>query len=148
MTATEETLGGFIEQAAARSWAANKLPYLLSSLAPDFKNEGHDYKQVIGDERLKSAAKRLSGLYSFMVVEHPTQRAKVGVIPKGESFDFVDEKAAHRAVGSVSSHSPGSASQRQKASLEFLEALGKLPPDLLDGITVSTKVLVKLLGSR
>lgn len=144
MTATEKMLGEFIENEAANAWSTKKTPYLLSALAPDFADGGHDYKSVIGGERLKSAVKRLSDSYKFKVVEHPSQKAKIGVIPKDEDFEFTDDPDRNRPVSSSST----STDQRQQKVLDFFEILGHLPPDSLDGIVIPTRTLVRLLGRR
>lgn len=142
MTATEETLGKFIEKAATRAWEDHRSPYFLSSLSPEFREEGHDYKAVIGEERLKTAVKRLSGRFNFTVVEHATQRAKVGVIPKGEAFEFEEKPTSRRGTTLMASH----VEERQRITIEFINELGRLPPDLLDGVVIPTKVLVRLLA--
>lgn len=146
MTATEETLGKFIEKAAVEAWEGKQAPYFLSALAPDFERDGHNYKDIIRDERLKSAVKRLSEIYNFAVVEHPTQRAKIGVIPKGQEFSFeVDHASTPRETFDSMSDSNG---HRQKIVIEFFEALGRLPPDLLDEVVIPTKVLIRLLAGK
>lgn len=142
MSELDSVLGHFLERKAAASWERNGAPYFLSALPPEFKLEGHDYKDVIGDERLKSAAKRLSERYGFKVVEHPTIKAKVGVIPKDQIFEFSTERSEKKLPVRIEQDS---VEERRRIVLDFLELIGRLPPDLLSEVSIPAKVLSRLV---
>lgn len=141
-----EDLNAFLREKAAERWAAEQQPYLLSSVAPDLKARGQDYRSALGEERLKAFVKRMGETGEFRVVEHPRQKAKVGIVPVGEDFEFSEE-------GDRLPNGPGVAarafpSSRERTVLDFLRILGHLPDPLLEEVSIPTKVLARLLVRR
>lgn len=144
MTADEKTFIAFLSNKTLETWGEGQRPYMLSSIAVDFKAVEGDYKEVIGQERLKVAVSRLSEGSDFKVIEHPFQRAKIGLVPKDVEFEFqeitqVNGKSSDRGRG---------IEQRHRAVLNFFKVLGELSPEDLDGVVIPARVLVKLLKDK
>ena len=142
----DAAIGKFVESQVEAKWQAIKQPFFLSNIAPALKVENLSYREYIGEERLKSAMIRLSETYSFKVIEHPTKRAKIGLIPKYADFNFVSDTSA---VTDTAKMQDDALSQgATEAASEFLNALARLPPDLLDGISIPATTLARLLQKK
>ena len=76
-------------------WADNQRPVFLSALPKELLQRiGGDYKAVLGEESLKTFIGKTSGNASgYKLVEHPTQHAKLGVVPVSVEFEFELEEA-------------------------------------------------------
>lgn len=143
MSETEDTIIRFLTEKANASWRDQK-PYLLSFATPDMLDAQIDYKAILGGERLKAFVERTATEGGYRLVKHPHQRAKVGIVPDGVVFEFDDavqeETVPTRMV-------PGEQAQGS-VLLNFLSALSSLPEEDLNGIVISTRVLVKLARKR
>ena len=142
---TEDQLKEFLRKSAAEAWEATAEPYLLSYVANALKEQGEDYKSALSeDERLKGFAERVErDDQLFKVVQHPSHKAKVGLIPYDESYVFpVVER------DSSNSEMRASRTRNETALLGFLDALKGMPDDLLNDINIPIKVIVALLRKR
>jgi hypothetical protein len=145
--APETSLEGVLEhvQGIVREhWGATREPLLLSLIAPELSSHGMDYKQLLGTVRLSEfLASNAEG--RFVLVRHPTKRAKVGLIPAGEQFEYEPEPipVTRTAIGVTSKRRSA-----RYALLNFLDALGDLPPEELDKIVLPVSAMVKLLERR
>lgn len=116
--------------------------YLLSDAGPDMVADGIDYRAILAGERLKAFVERTAPDGGYRLVQHPRQRAKLGVVPVGKDFEFKDEPVAEVGTEVVPREVVRSA--KGAALFDFLHALSKLPPDEIDGVVIPTRVLVKL----
>ena len=140
MEKTEAALGAFLKEKAAENWK-NEAPYLLSSLAPDLRLESVSYREVIGaDETLKQFVQRTGETYGYKIVQHPSQKPKVGIVPADADFEFED--TGQKPLQERRSGPPDG------VLYNFLRALGKLPASEIDKIVIPTSVLVKLARYR
>lgn len=146
MPFAENQLIEFLRSRAQERWEAEHQPYLLSLVATDLRSQEKDYHEAIGEERLKAFVKRTGENGGYTLVEHPVQRPKVGVVPSGVEFSFDDIDESQRL--DVASGNCGTINERERVVLLFLRALSRLPDPLLDEISISTKVLVRLLTHR
>lgn len=144
---SENGLMAFLKMRVAEHWNDDSTPYLLSNLPSDLKPEGVDYREVLGEEKLKAFAKRTEGAETYRLVEHPTQKAKIGLVPSDSQFEFVvDETVKEESeVNSVQRPKKGEGS---RAVLDFLHALNKLTDEDLNEIIIPTKIWVKLIARR
>src|SRR3954465_3399208 len=85
---TADDLSNFLAKKAEERWTVEQQPYFLSSVAPELKANGRDYRSAIGEEKLKAFAKRIGSSSGFKVVEHPTQKSKIGIVPVNSNFAF------------------------------------------------------------
>lgn len=140
---TEAKLIEHLVEQTKNHWEKAEQPYLLSLVATDLRDEGVDYVAILKDERLKSFIQRVADQGAFKFVEHPSQRAKIGLIPNDKEFSFDSDKKSEEA-----SDKPRLRVHGDQAVTSFLHALSRLPDSLLDEVIIPTKVLVKLLSRR
>jgi len=130
---------------AQEAWDISNQPFMLSDLSPALARKGIDYRKVIGGQRLKGF---LEGAREHVkVVVHPTQDAKVGLIPPGETFEFPQESQS--APKSTNAHRDrGGASRRKYIVLNFLELLAELDDESAGQVQLPTHVLMKLMREK
>jgi hypothetical protein len=119
-------------------WKEKASPYLLSFVEPALTERGINYKEMLGDERLKAFVKRTKGKTTYDVVEHPSQRAKVGLIPPDATFSYPSVEAEMVAP-------TRRVSEGELLLLNFLRSVAKLPDDDLNAINIPLRVFVKLV---
>lgn len=141
---TENELKEFLRKSAEESWEATGEPYLLSFVANDLKGQGADYKSALPEnERLKSFAERVQEADQiFKVVQHPTQKAKVGLIPFDKTYAFPLEPREERKAAVVGR------SRSEQVVLSFFDILKGLPDDVLDDVHIPAKAIVLLLRKK
>jgi hypothetical protein len=140
---TEAKLIDHLVEETKKHWDKEEQPYLLSLVATDLRDEGVNYAAILKDERLKSFIKRIADQGAFKFVEHPSQRAKIGLIPNDKEFSFSADERGEEASDKSLPRAHG-----DQAVISFLRALSRLPDALLDEVVIPTKVLVKLLSRR
>ena len=122
-------------------WEEKKAPLLLSDVPRSLELEyPHiDRASVLGEQSLKAFAKETAGDNSYRVIEHPTQRPKVGLLPSGNPFEFevLEEKDAP--------HSKRSNSGNRETVFRFFKLLASLPSNDLEKINIPVSVLVKMM---
>ena len=71
------------------NWSSLSQPILLASL-PKLLEEtiGSDYRSLLADQSLKSFIKATESTGQYRLVQHPTQSAKVGLIPAEAAYEF------------------------------------------------------------
>ena len=116
-------------------WMRSKTPLLLSSVPGALEAEGiSEYKSHTGDANLKTFVKSASATGKFKVVEHPIHRAKIGLVPAGERFEFSD------------SNNDQARSELTRTDLEgFVRVLRTLSRDELSRLNVPASILMRLL---
>lgn len=141
---TEKELKDFLRKSAEESWDATGEPYLLSSVATDLKKQGVDYRSALpADERLKSFAERVQEAdLMFKVVQHPSHKAKVGIIPFDKTFAFPAEPREERKAATAGR------SRNEQVLLSFFDVLQGLPDDVLDDVHIPAKAIVLILRKR
>ncbi|MDK2761938.1 MAG: hypothetical protein KYX64_11345 [Sphingopyxis sp.] len=141
----EEGLIEFLRQRAQERWDTDEKPYPLSLVSTELARQGVDYRTILSDERLKSFVKRIPESSGFKVVEHPLQRAKIGLIPSDQVFSFEDEQDDPSSAVASKTRAP---TDREQVVISFLRALARLPDSTLDEVVIPTKVLVRLLTKK
>ncbi|WP_171229877.1 hypothetical protein [Ruegeria sp. HKCCA4008] len=137
-----DTLIDFIKTNSNELWDAFEEPYLLSKIPGEFKEEhGTDYKDILGDERLKHFVKATEATGSYLLVEHPVRKAQVGVIPAGNEYKFPDLERETQ---------PEKRERRQPPNAvivtSFLKLLSQLSDEELSEVHIPTKILAKLIS--
>jgi hypothetical protein len=150
LEANHDTLKAALKRSAEQFWQQHGQPFLLSDVAPGLKAEGIDYKAILDEETLKSFIKRTGETCGYRLVEHPTQRAKVGLVPSEAQFSFPDTRTdtplSERSP--ASERRPSAASDRERVILAFLRALSRLNDDEIESVNIPVRVLIKLLGTQ
>lgn len=142
---TEEQLKEFLRTSAGEAWEATAEPYLLSFVANDLKQQDQDYKSALAaEERLKGFAERVEKEEKlFKVVQHPFQKAKVGIIPFDMNYAFpVRERDSAKSDVRIAR------SRNEEALLTFFQTLKSLPDEMLDDVHIPTKVIAFLLRKK
>jgi len=103
---------------------------LLEDKVPDFRT-------ALGSRTLKAFIKETEQFGGYKLVEHPIQRARVGVVPAGADYKFPSEMDHSSMTIAKGSH--------QEATLAFFRALATLPSEDLEKVIIPASVLVKLL---
>ncbi|MBN8815293.1 MAG: hypothetical protein J0J06_07595 [Sphingomonas sp.] len=138
---TEDELVSYISAKTKEQWESYEAPYLLTSIATDLRKDGKNYKDVIGEERLKTFAKRLEEQGVVKVVEHPIQKPKIGVIPPEAEFAYTADDAhsdSERRLPRITK------SSNEVVLIQFFRAIASLPDDLVEQVIIPTKVLAAL----
>jgi hypothetical protein len=126
-----------VKAISERHWAERNSPVLLSALPRILEGELPDYRTKLGFRTLKVFIKETGESGGYKLVEHPTQRARVGVAPAGVDYEFPLESP--RPPKTIAAKS------NQDATLAFFRALATLPEADLDNVVIPASVLVKLL---
>lgn len=117
-------------------WAERKSPVLLSALPRMLESEIPDYRTVLGLRTLKAFIKETGEAAGYKLVEHPVQRARVGIAPTAAAYEYPLESPPPKTIPSKSN---------QGVTLAFFRALATLPDAELDKVVIPASVLVKLL---
>jgi hypothetical protein len=149
MEATTEAIIEYVARRASEVWEEKQQPYLLALLSPDLRANGVEYKAVLGPIKLKEFL-QTQAADKVKLITHPTQKAKVGVIPNDKEFAYETSASTAGQPGSVTKDTSTS-SRPQNARvvvLNFLQLLGTLSSEDLEGVQIPASVLVKLLSAR
>lgn len=141
MSFTPEELEEFLYQKAQEEWDKKSQPFFLAWVQPELEKISKDYKDAIPNQRLNEF---VEGAVSLKLVRHPTQFAKVGVIPSDKEFSFPISKKQADLPNSSSSKMPLS----ESALVSFVEAISKMPREELVDFKVPATLLVALLNRK
>lgn len=117
-------------------WAEQKTPVLLSALPRMLESDVPDYRTVLGPRTLKAFITETREAAGYKLVEHHTQRARVGIAPATVDYEYPPGSPAPETIPSKSN---------QGVTLAFFRALATLPDAELDKVVIPASVLVKLL---
>lgn len=112
----------------------SSIPALLKAKAPSL-----DYKATLGDVSLKTFIRENGPDNGYKLVEHPTQLARVAIVPSDAEFTFQAESAAE--VKDLRRPSR----RREVIVVAFLRELATLPDSDLESINIPLSTIVKLL---
>lgn len=134
-----ESFKEFIRGRTLKTWEERRSPYYLSYVATDLKNEGVDYRQLIGPLKLGQWAFSTT-IPDTRVVAHPSQKAKIGFVPKDVEFEYASDLAITSQPNDGSRH-------LGRGLVRFVVDLSKLPDEALDQFQIPARTLVALLKS-
>lgn len=146
----KDDLKNFIAEKAKERWERLSEPFLLSQIPSALREEnGTDYKTILGEERLKSFVRETQASEYYFFVEHPNQKAKVGVVPPNVDFKFPERETREDEKFKKISSDPARVRNEEIKTIEaFLTLLSKLPDEDLEKVNIPTKVLVKLISQQ
>jgi hypothetical protein len=126
---------------AEKQWETNKKSILLSDVAPILTKESGavDYRTLLDGKSLKAFIKDTGEDNGYRLVEHPTQSAKIGLVPLDAKFEF-----ATTATEKLPNKSD-TFRKRENRAVALLEILATLPEEDLTQIIIPVSVFVKLL---
>lgn len=125
---------------AKKQWDANEKPILLSDVAPILAKEAGelDYRTLLDGKSLKAFIKDTGANNGYRLVEHPTQGAKIGLVPLDAKFEFTTATEKLLKKSDVFR-------KRENKAVALLEILTMLPEEDLAQISIPVSVFVKLL---
>lgn len=135
-----DDLSSALREIAQDHWKIIQQPVLLSGVPTRLQEKlGGDYKEVLGGESLKSFIKTSGSKNGYQLVEHPTQRAKLGLIPGDVVFEFPEDEAKDVPLSSALT----------KQDIDgFVKVLKCLTAEELTRVTLPASLLVKLLSNE
>lgn len=132
-------LADALRDIAEDNWKKCHKPLLLSELPDELeKRLQGDYKPFLGSESLKSYIKSSGPTNGYRLVEHPTQRAKLGIVPTGVDFEFTANAEVSSALRQLSGQDVQG----------FARVLRSLTPDELRQLSLPASLVVRLLDSK
>lgn len=137
-----------LKDLAADYWNARQEPILLSQLPERLEARIPGYKDLLGGKSLKAFALAAGAPAGFKLVEHHSQRAKLGLVPADVEFEFPKDAEVAESPASAASPRQGSAGRpvrNEEPVLTILRALRTLPPEELEKVVIPVSTLVKLL---
>lgn len=137
-TNKEDILVNLIKTKVKEMWDSKEEPYLLSSIGTDFKDKDA-LKETLNKKRLKEWIKENEEKLEVELRSHPIQNEKIGIIPKGEHFEY-------KATDNEKNKKKDAHKEKREITLSFISILRDLPEDELNKIIIPTNTLVKLLG--
>jgi len=148
---TPDAILTFAAKCAQKAWDENQQPYLLARLSPDLAKEGVNYKDVLGNQRLKDFVR--SAPDRIKVVAHPSQKAKIGLIPSDKDFEYDATPAPTETKApmppSFSGKGSGSRHSRHHYIVSsFLQLLSELDDTDAAQVQIPTHILTKLMRDR
>jgi hypothetical protein len=148
MALSPEEFDKFVQERTEAHWEEHKTPYLLTYISPDLvKHKGTTYTEIIFPFNLKRYLSEKQNL--FKIVQHPTQKPKVGLIPVDANFQF----DVNEAPSSVKASEEKVSNQRRPIPskyvvLNFLELISKLDKDEIEEIQLPLPIIAKLLSEK
>lgn len=144
MDHTEDDIQRVLVEKAKERWDTEQRPYFLSDVGMDMGIKGIDYRAILGEERIKGFVQRTQQAAGYRLVQHPLQKAKIGIVPADAEYSFTDAVPAEPH----DERRPTVRASQERAVLEFLRALSNLSEKDQDGVVIPVRVLTKLLGIR
>lgn len=151
--ANKSVLSDFLLEKTKGVWEEKKEPYLLSSVGVDLKKEkGKNIKEELNGEKLKSWIINNKDSILVEVIEHPLIKEKIGIIPKGEVFNYTSE--SERKINKKNNISVKSrlCNKKENENLmklkDFLNMVSVLSEKDLDKVIIPSSVILKIMGGK
>lgn len=140
--AARESLIDALAKIAKSQWETKGQPVFLSNLPPLLAVDAPDYKEFLAGKSLKEFIKETETAENshYKLVAHPRQSAKLGLapLPEGKDFQYPDTFTTPEQATNNDRSS-------EKALIDFLKALKKLPPQDLVEVKIPVSILVKMI---
>lgn len=139
----EMQLKEFLIERVKFHWSTPKKVLLLADVPSELKeHKDLNYRDILGEKRLKAFATETQGADGFKLIQHPHQKAKLGLVPYESEFEFpdtvVDEPAPKRPK-----HLP---SNTRRTTLDFLSIVNSLTEKEQSEIVIPARIVAKLLA--
>lgn len=138
---SKSSLVKLLEDFASDQWENNSCPILLSNLPPLISSKNPNFKSELNGLSLKSFISKEEQNHKFKLIQHPTQKEKLGIIPRGKSYVFPESPALPKEISDSIEDDKSS----EKTLLDFLKLLKKLPSEDLIQIQLPISILVKFV---
>ena len=130
----EQSLISSIAEIARNTWLNEKQPVLISNIPRQLGSP--DFRAVLGKESLKNFLSRTRSEGNYKFVEDPLHKARIGIVPAGETYEF-----------STTSQQPTVVEEKYKGEtmLRFLDLLLDLSEEDQRSVVIPLNVVAKLL---
>ena len=142
MAQTKSELSNEIINLTKSCWDSSAEPLLLSNLGPALKSSGIDYKAILLEQGLGNFISH--DIPDLKIIKHPTQYAKIGVVPATADFSYETAESAPAKEPTEQDKLRKS----RRAFYGFIEAISELPPDEIEAVSIPTRVIVRLLEGK
>lgn len=130
----EMSFDSYLKESVSKNWERTGEPFLLSSIGSKFNKE--EIKQHTGGLSITNWIRNNLDSLELKLISHPTQKEKIGLIPKNEKFSYETDEISTTSTNLTD----------RELTLSFIELLQKkCTPKELEEINLPLKVLVKLL---
>jgi len=134
-----DDLTAALRKIAQENWSSSAHPILLASLPKRLEDiVGSEYRSLLADQSLKSFIRATEATGKYRLVQHPTQSAKVGLLPAEAVYEFPDD----------SGHLAARANLSQRDVEGFVRVLDSLTADELRHVTLPATLVVRILSIR
>jgi hypothetical protein len=128
-----------LRKIAQENWSSSSHPILLASLPKRLEVIiGSDYRSLLADQSLKSFIRATEATGKYRLVQHPTQSAKVGLLPAEAVYEFPGDSGHLVARVDVS----------PKDVEGFVRVLDSLTTEELRHVTLPATLVVRILSIR
>ncbi|ANP37048.1 hypothetical protein JL2886_02157 [Phaeobacter gallaeciensis] len=139
----EKQLRDFLVERVNAHWQTPKKLLLLADVPSELKeHKDLDYKDILGDKRLKSFAEEMQGDGGFKLIQHPSQKAKLALVPFDADYEF-PEVSLDAGGGKRRGDLPGN---HRKVTLDFLSIVKSLPEKDQSEIIIPARIIAKLIS--
>lgn len=122
-----------IAELARTTWQRDKQPLLISNIPRQIPDK--DFRAVLGTEGVKGFVARTCDAGKYKLVEDPNHKARVGIIPADETYEF-PTSTKHPVAGEK---------HKGETMRRFLELLGELSENEQRSVVIPINVITKLL---
>lgn len=130
----EINFDSYLKESVSENWKKAGEPFLLSSIGSRFTKE--QIRQNTGGLSITNWIRNNLDSLDLKIVSHPTQKEKIGLIPKNENYSYETNEISVIRTNLTD----------RELTLSFIELLQKkCTPKELEEINLPLKVLVKLL---
>jgi hypothetical protein len=136
-----ESFKQFIRKRTLETWDERRTPYYLSFVATDLKRLGVDYRELVSPLRLSQWASA-NDVADVALIAHPTQRARIGFVPKQSGFKFDTDESVLEQKPPTEPHV-----RHGRSLVQFVQSLSNLPDSAISDFSVPAKTLIALLKS-
>lgn len=141
----EIQLKEFLIERVKFHWETPKKVLLLADVPSELKEHKKlDYRNILGVKRLKAFASETEEAGGYRLIQHPDQKAKLGLVPYDAVFEF-PVSAEDKSAPKRKKHFP---SDTHQTTLNFLETVSALPEKDQAEIVIPARIVAKLLNYK
>jgi hypothetical protein len=133
-----------------KKWEKDRSPLLTSNIGTLLAQDAVDYKLILEGGNLTDFLRMHAS--KFKVVVHPSQRAKIGVIPSSEDYLFddpvADALAESRDGSNAIDFTDITLKKSRGAFYSFVRAVSDLSKEEIASVHIPMNVIVKLLEGK
>lgn len=139
----EKKLKEFLIGRVKVHWDSPKKVLLLADVPSELKeHQLPNYRDILGEKRLKAFAAETQSADGYKLIQHPNQKAKLGLVPYEAEFEFADG-VEDEPVLKRPKHLP---SNTRRTTLEFLAIVNSLPQNDQSEIVIPARIVARLLA--